>query len=77
MTNETVVTGLAWMGTGVRSVQSALKDMLREAEREILLCAYSITVGADEILEEFEDCLKRGIKFHGIINRCFTNKYQD
>ena len=76
MTNETVVTGLAWMGTGVRSVQSALKDMLREAEREILLCAYSITVGADEILEEFENCLKRGIKFHGIINR-FQNQPQE
>jgi sugar-specific transcriptional regulator TrmB len=76
MTTETVVTGLAWMGTGVRSVQSALKDMLREAEHEVLWCAYSITGGADEILEEFEDCLKRGIKLSGIINR-FQNQSQE
>jgi phosphatidylserine/phosphatidylglycerophosphate/cardiolipin synthase-like enzyme len=69
MTAQTVVTGLAWMGTGVRSVRAALKDMLRDAEHEVLLCAYSITGGADEILEEFEDCLKRGIKLKVVINR--------
>lgn len=29
MKAQTVVTGLAWMGIGVRSVKSALKDLLR------------------------------------------------
>jgi phosphatidylserine/phosphatidylglycerophosphate/cardiolipin synthase-like enzyme len=69
MTAQTVVTGLAWMGTGVRSVRAALKDMLRDSKTEVLLCAYSVTGGADEILEEFEDCLKRGIKLKAVINR--------
>ena len=69
MTVQTVVTGLAWMGIGVRSVKSALKDILRNAEHEVLLCAYSVTGGADSILEEFEYCLKRGIKFKAVINR--------
>ncbi|HEY9804548.1 MAG TPA: phospholipase D family protein [Leptolyngbyaceae cyanobacterium] len=73
---QTVVTGLAWMGTGVRSVKSALKDILKNAKQEVLLCAYSITGGADEILEEFEDCLKRGIKFKAVINR-FEQQPQD
>lgn len=69
MTTQTVVTGLAWMGSGVRSVKSALKDMLRNAKHEVLLCAYSVTGGAGEILEEFEDCLRRGIRFDAVINR--------
>lgn len=76
MKTQTVVTGLTWMGSGVRSVRSALKDMLRDAKQEISLCAYSITGGADEILEEFEGCLKRGIKFRGVINR-FYQQPQD
>lgn len=69
MTVQTVVTGLAWMGIGVRSVKAALKDMLINAEHEVLLCAYSVTGGADTILEELEDCLKRGIQFKAVINR--------
>jgi phosphatidylserine/phosphatidylglycerophosphate/cardiolipin synthase-like enzyme len=73
---QTVVTGLGWMGSGVRSVKSALKDMLREAKYEILLCAYSVTGGASEILEEFEMCLKRGISFKIVINR-LQNQPQD
>jgi phosphatidylserine/phosphatidylglycerophosphate/cardiolipin synthase-like enzyme len=76
MTAQTVVTGLAWMGIGVRSVRAALKDLLRDAKNEVFLCAYSITGGADEILEEFEDCLKRGIKFKIVINR-FHNQPQE
>jgi phosphatidylserine/phosphatidylglycerophosphate/cardiolipin synthase-like enzyme len=63
------------MGTGVRSVRSALTDMLRDARLEVLICAYSITGGADEILNEFEDCLRRGIRFKVVINR-FQNQYQ-
>ncbi|HEY9695635.1 MAG TPA: phospholipase D family protein [Oculatellaceae cyanobacterium] len=73
---QTVVTGLGWMGSGVRSVKSALKEILRDAKNEILLCAYSVTGGADEILGEFEDCLKRGIKFKVVINR-FYKQPQD
>ncbi len=69
MTVQTVVTGIAWMENRVRSVNLALKDMLRTANSEVLLCAYSITDGSEEILEEFKDCLKRGVKFKAIINR--------
>ncbi len=69
MTVNTVVTGLAWMGTGVRSVQSALRDMLQSANQEVFLCAYSISSGANEILSEFERCLQRGVKLTVIINR--------
>lgn len=76
MKAQTVVTGLTWMEKGVRSVRSALKDILKDAKQEILLCAYSITGGADEILEEFEGCLKRGIQFKAVINR-FHQQPQD
>lgn len=71
MTNQTVVTGLSWMNMGVRSVQSALKDLLLGANQEILLCAYSVTGGADEILEELENSLKRGVQLKGVFNRFY------
>jgi len=69
MTVTTTVTGLGWMGTGIRSVKSALRDILQESRQEVLLCAYSLSGGAGEILDEFENCLKRGIKFTGVVNR--------
>jgi len=69
MTVTTAVTGLGWMGTGIRSVKSTLREILQESRQEVLLCAYSLSGGAGEILDEFENCLKRGIKFTGIVNR--------
>lgn len=76
MTVTTVVTGLGWMGTGIRSVQSALREMLQGAKQEVLLCAYSVSGGAGEILDEFENTLRRGIRLTAVINR-FDQQPQD
>lgn len=76
MTLTTVVTGLGWMGTGIRSVQSALREILQSARQEVLLCAYSVSGGAGEILDEFENCLRRGVKLTAVINR-FDQQPQD
>lgn len=76
MTTETIVTGIGWMGTGIRSVQSTLKQMLREANQEVLISVYSITEGADEILQELGICLQRGLVFKIIINR-FYNQFTE
>lgn len=73
MSVTTVVTGLGWMGTGVRSVQSGLREMLQDARQEVMLCAYSVSGGAGDILDEFEACLNRGVRFTGVINR-FANQ---
>jgi hypothetical protein len=37
------VTGTAWIGGGIGSVEDVMLSLLKEAEREILLTAYSIT----------------------------------
>src|SRR6266540_4423125 len=35
------VTGMAWVGAGAPSVEQELMSLIRDAQREITLCAYS------------------------------------
>lgn len=64
-----VVTGLAWMGHGVGSVESAIERMLTDASNEIQVATYMVTQGADEFLQLIRDCLSRGIQVTLILNR--------
>jgi cardiolipin synthase len=64
-----VVTGIGWMGGGVGSIESALEQIFREAEQEIIVTAYSITSGADLLFDWMEAALMRGIKIRMVINR--------
>lgn len=67
-----VVTGLAWMGGGIRSVESTIEDMLTNASDEIQVAAYMITGGAGEFLRLVQDCLHRGVRVTLIVNRLAT-----
>jgi len=67
-----VVTGLAWMGRGIRSVESAIEDMLTNASDEIQVAAYMITGGAKEFLQLLQNCLCRGVRVTLIVNRLAT-----
>ena len=67
-----VVTGLAWMGRGIRSVESAIEDMLTNASDEIQVAAYMITGGAKEFLQLIQNCLYRGVRVTLIANRLAT-----
>ena len=58
---EVVVTGLGWLGQGVRSVNQALFKMLSDATREVLITAYSLTVGAEVVWEELRKAMQRGV----------------
>lgn len=64
-----VVTGLAWMGQGTRSINSTLEEMLQSATDEIQIAAYILTEGAREFTELLSSCLRRGIKITLILNR--------
>lgn len=64
-----VVTGVSWMGGGIGSIESALEQLIREAQQEIDLTAYSITSGADVLFDWLEAALVRGIKVRLIVNR--------
>ena len=67
-----VVTGLAWMGGGIRSVESAIEDMLTNASDEIQVASYMITGGAGEFLRLVQNCLHRGVRVTIIVNRFET-----
>jgi phosphatidylserine/phosphatidylglycerophosphate/cardiolipin synthase-like enzyme len=66
---KVVVTGPGWMGDGLGSIETALERLMREATREILITAYSVTSGADRLLDWLEDALARGVEVRLIVNR--------
>jgi len=66
---EIVVTGLAWMGHGIRSIDSTLESLLEEAKDEVQVAAYMITESANKFIELISNCLCRGIKVTLILNR--------
>jgi cardiolipin synthase len=70
MKNQTqvVVTGLAWMGSGIGSIESAMERIFREAEQEILITSFTISNETDLLLEWLETALARGILVKMIIN---------
>lgn len=63
------VTGTAWMGGGVGSVQSAIEELLNSAGSEIQIAVYEMTSGATEFLNKLHECLATGIRVTMIINR--------
>lgn len=63
------VTGLAWMGGGTGSIESALVRLFREATQDILITAYTIGSSADLLFQMLETCLARGVEARLIINR--------
>lgn len=67
-----VVTGTAWMGGGIGSIESALERLFREAKQEIALTAYTISSGADLLFDWIEAALARGIEVRLVINRLNT-----
>lgn len=64
-----VVTGVAWMGHGVGSVESSIERLFREAEREIALTVYAIYSRVDLLFDWMETALSRGIQVTVIVNR--------
>jgi phosphatidylserine/phosphatidylglycerophosphate/cardiolipin synthase-like enzyme len=63
-----VVTGIDWIGSGIRSIESALGKLFQAAEYEIILTVYSITTGSDLLFEWLETALTRGVKIRMVIN---------
>ena len=63
-----VVTGAAWMGSGIGSIESAIDDLFGSAEHEILMTAYSIGDGTDLIIHWLESALGRGIEVTVVVH---------
>ena len=55
------VTGLAWLGSGVSSLDQEIISLIRGARREIALCAYTITPSAESVLAALAEAVNQGI----------------
>lgn len=64
-----VVTGLAWMGRGIRSIDSTIEEMLSNATDEIQIAAYVVTSGAEDFVRLLSKCLTRGVRVTLVVNR--------
>lgn len=62
------VTGLAWLGSGVPSVEQEIVRLVKRARREITLCAYSISTGALPLLTELEEAARQGVTVRFVVN---------
>jgi cardiolipin synthase len=70
------VTGLAWMGSGIGSIESAMERLFRGSEHEILITSYAISSAADVVLDWLEASLTKGILIRMAINK-LTNQPAD
>ena len=64
-----VVTGLEWMGSGIRSIESAVDEMFQQVQDEVLISAYSVGNTSERIFGRLEDVLARGVRVHMVVNR--------
>ena len=71
MKNQTsvVVSGLAWMGSGVGSIETSMEKLFREAKNEILITSYAISGAADHFLDWLETSLSKGILIRIAVNK--------
>lgn len=68
MDSRIAVTGLEWIGKGASSIVTTMRDMISGAEDEIMITAYSITPGADVLVDMVGDAAARGVSVKFIIN---------
>ena len=64
-----LVTGPAWMGAGIGSIETALKRLLGGAREDIAITAYSLSGSADPLFEWIEAALMRGVRVKLIFNK--------
>jgi phosphatidylserine/phosphatidylglycerophosphate/cardiolipin synthase-like enzyme len=63
------VTGLAWMGSGIGSIETAIEQLFRYAKSEILITSYSMSSASDTFLDWLETSLTKGILVRLAINK--------
>ncbi len=64
-----VVTGLAWMGAGVGSIESAIERLFASAKQEISLTVYALGTNPDSVVTWLEGALSRGVAVRMVLNR--------
>jgi len=63
---QIVATGSKWIGKGVRTTYSVIKDIITSSKYSLLITAYYLS--NNDILEEIENSLKKGVEILMYIN---------
>ncbi len=66
------VTGLAWMGSGIGSIESSVERVFREAQHDVSITAYAVSMGADIVFENLDSSLARGIAVRMAVNKLYV-----
>ena len=64
-----VVSGSAWMGSGLGSIESALYRLFAQANDEVIVVAYAISSATTMLFQQLAELLQRGIRVRLLINR--------
>ena len=64
-----VATGISWLGSGVAAVERTMADLIASAKQEVMLTAYSMTLGSERIWDELERALATGVRCTLVIDR--------
>lgn len=62
-----LATGQVWMQRGIRTIDAVLKELLRDARRDVVMTVY-IAVASREFLEMIHSLLVRGVQTHLLFN---------
>lgn len=69
------VTGLAWLGSGIPSVEQEMHALIRPAKREIQICAYAVTIGSLDMLTEVREIAQQGVQVTIVLNELRNQPY--
>lgn len=64
-----VVTGPHWMGSGIGSIETALERIISGASREIHILAYSVSGGAERLIDLLTERLRAGVRVTFVVHR--------
>jgi phosphatidylserine/phosphatidylglycerophosphate/cardiolipin synthase-like enzyme len=63
-----VATGSVWIGKGIGSVATAIRELLSGAADEVQIASYTLGM-AEDLLGLIENCLSRGVRVVMIVNK--------
>lgn len=61
--------GIDWVGSGVRSIESALESIFVQARRRVVACCYAVSEEFDLAPGWIENALDRGVRMILVVNR--------
>lgn len=72
---EIAVTGTSWIGQGIGSIWSLVRESFSNAINEIQIAAYSLGENPNDLISLLDDVLVRGIRVTIIVNR-FSEQHE-